>query len=312
MGVVSSLGTGLDAHWRHLVEKTTGIRQIGRAEPSMPLQYGGRVGPYELPPDAPDTLLKQQRFISPSSRLGLGAVSEAVRQSGLDLLQIRPERKALYIGTGDYTKVGYHDYYPALQAARLEDGGTIDCELLNRATLHKVNPFVLLEWLTNNLVAFVSLLYKIQGPNTILASHSPCGMEALELASRSLLRDRADVAIVVGTCCWVTPIPLFEMDTLGLLSRCHDGPRSFRPFDRRRDGFIAGEGAAALVLETSGPAIGRDATILGRLQGCGSFTEVSPAGGFSVPAGACEQAMTMAIQEAGCQPPDLEIGRAHV
>ncbi len=311
MGVVSSLGSGLDAHWRHLVAKSTGIRQVTQAALSTALQYAGRVEPHELPADTPSAILKQQRFMSPSSRLGLGAVNEAVRQSGLGLHQIRPERKALYIGAGDYTKAGYRDYYPALQDARLGNGGTIDCERLNRATLHKVNPFVLLEWLTNNLVAFVSLLYEVQGPNTTLASHSPCGMEALELASRSLLRGRADVAIVVGACCWVSPITLFEMDTLGLLSQCHDGPCSFRPFDRRRDGFIAGDGAAALVLETSDLALGRDATILGRILGFGSFTEVNPAGSFSVPMEACERAMAMAILEADCQPGDLAFISPH-
>jgi len=305
MGVVASLGSGLDAHWQHLVGKRTGIRQVTQAPLSKALQYAGRVEPNELPADTPAAILKQQRFMSPTSRLGLGAVSEAVRQSGLGLHQIRPERKALYIGTGDYSKAGYRDYYPALLDARLGDGETIDCELLNRATLHKVNPFVLLEWLTNNLVAFASLLCAVQGPNTTLASHSPCGAEALELASRSLLSGRADVAIVIGTCCWVTPITLFEMDTLGLLSQCHDGERSFRPFDRRRDGFIAGDGAAALILETSDLALKRDATILGRILGFGSFTEVRPAGSFSVPIEACERAMTTAILEADCQPGDL-------
>jgi len=305
MGIISSLGTGLDSHWQHLVKKATGIRQVTQGRVATPLQYAGRVEVSGLPPDAPDALLKQERLMSPSSLLGLWAVDEAVRQSGLDLLQIRPGRKALYIGAGDYTKVGYHDYYPALQDARLEDGKTIDYELLNRATLHKVNPFVLLEWLTNNLVAFVSLRYKVQGPNTILASHSPCGGQALELAIRSLVRGDADVAIVVGACCWVTPIPLFEMDTLGLLSQCRDGARSFRPFDRRRDGFIAGEGAAALVLETSDLARGRDATILGTILGFGDFTEVSRVGGLGLPMEACEQAMAMALKEADCLPKDL-------
>lgn len=305
LGLVSSLGRGLDLHWQRLLERTTGIRAIPQGNQETALEYAGQIDGDELLPDTPDVILKQQRFLSPSSRFGLSAVHEAVRQSGLDFLQIRPERKALYVSTGDYSKVGYHDYYPALQEARPDDGEAIDCDRLNQATLHKVNPFVLLEWLTNNLVAFVSSLYKVQGPNTTLSSQSPCGAQGLELAARSLWRGPADVAIVVGTCCWTTAIPLFEMNTLGLLSRCQEGARSFRPFDRRRDGFIAGDGAAALVLETADLARERNATILGTVLGFGSFTEVSPTQGFGPPTGACEKAMAAALREAGCGPREL-------
>lgn len=305
LGLVSSLGTRLDLNWQYLMKRTTGIRPNPQADPGSPLRYAGRVEGSELPPDTPDAILKQQRFVSPSSRFGLGAVDEAVKQSGLDFLQIPPERKALYVGTGDYSKVGCYDYYPALQEANSEDGQAIDFERLNQATLHKVNPFVLLEWLTNNLVAFVSSRYEIQGPNTTLSSQSPCGAQGLELAVRSLWRRHADVAIVVGTCCWTPPIPLFEMDRLGLLSECQEGARSFRPFDRRRDGFIAGDGAAAIILETRDLARGRNAEILGTIRGFGSFTEVSATGIFGPPATACEKAMTAALQEAGCRPTDL-------
>ena len=110
MGIVSSLGTGLDVHWQHLLKKVTGIQRAPHAWLETPLQYAGRVEGDALPPDTPDSILKQQRFMSPSSRFGLGAVSEAVKQSGLDLLAMPPERKALYLGTGDYSKVGYDDY----------------------------------------------------------------------------------------------------------------------------------------------------------------------------------------------------------
>jgi len=311
MGIVSSLGTTLDAHWQALLAKSTGIGQV-RGEPNpLPLRYAGRVESYELPPNTPDAVLKQERFMSPSSRFALGAVSDAVAHSGLDLLQIRPERKALYIGTGDYSKVGLPDYYPALREAGATEGVPIDCEKLNQATLHTVNPFVLLEWLTNNLVAFVSLLYKAQGPNTTLSSQSPCGAQTLELATRTLLRGDADLAIVVGSCAWSNPIPLFELDTLGLLSHCHDGPSSFRPFDRRRDGFIAGDGAAALILERLEFARERKAKLLGTICGFGSFTQVSATGGLGVPVESCVKAMAAALREAEIEPKDLAFISPH-
>lgn len=308
-GMVSSLGAGLDAHWQAVLGKTTGIQRLaGNGTPGGP-GYAGTVERCELPPDTPESILKQQRFMSPSSRLGLVALDEAVKQCGLDLLQLPSERKALYVGTGDFTKVGYHDYYPALQEAVGENG--LDIERLNRAALHKVNPFVLLEWLTNNVVAFASVLYQARGPNTTLASQSPCGMQALELAARSLRRGQADVALVLGTCSWVKPIPLFEMDTLGLLSRGRDGARSFRPFDRRRDGFLAGDGATALVLEPVDLARRRNATILGAFRGFGSFTELSTDGAFAPVAEAAVKAAAAALEEAGGRAGDLAFISPH-
>lgn len=305
MGAVTCLGSGLESHWQNLLKKATGIRGTKEVSLPKPLQYAGRVDNPELPSDTPEGILKQGRFMSPTTRFGLIAVREAVNQSGLDLLKVPRERKALYLGAGDYSKVGMHDYYPALQDAFKADMDTIDYELLNQATLHKVNPFILLQSLTNNLIAFVSSLYQAQGPNTTLASQSPCGAQALELATRSLLRGDADVAIVMGACRWTTPIPLFEMDRLGLLSSCRDGAHSFRPFDRRHDGFIAGEGAAALIIETGDHARQRDAAVLGRVLGFGNFTEVTPLGGLGAPAEAAGKAMNLALQEAETRPKDL-------
>src|SRR5262249_60995597 len=78
------------------------------------------------------------------------------------------------------------------------------------------------------------------------------------------------------------PVALFDLDELGLLSQCREGPASFRPFDARRDGFIAGDGAAALVLEPLERARARTARVRGCIRGLASFTDGgarrSPAG----------------------------------
>jgi 3-oxoacyl-[acyl-carrier-protein] synthase II len=133
----------------------------------------------------------------------------------------------------------------------------------------------------------------------------------VELAARSILRGQADVAIVAGTCTWIGPISLFEMDTIGLLSQCHDGARSVRPFDRRRDGFITGEGAAALVLEAPDLARRRGASVLGTLRGFGSFTQVNPTGGLGIPAEATEKAVAASLREAGIAPAGLAFVSPH-
>ena len=306
MGVVSSLASSLEGHWRQILQRATGIAELGGEDVPRSLRFAGRAMNDEtLPPGTPPEVLKQGRLISPSSRLGLRAVDEAVRDSGVDLVGIAPARKALYIGAADYSKAGYHDFYAAFREAGVAGDGAVHTERINRATLHAVDPFFLLEGLTNNLVAFVSRRYQLQGPNVTLASHSPCGAQALELAVRSLQQDQADVAIVIGTCVWSPFVSLFDLDALGLLSQCNDGSASFRPFDRRRDGFIAGDGAAALVLERVERARARGARILGSVRTAASFTDAGATASPGVSLETARRTLTTALDGAGVRAREL-------
>jgi len=311
MGVISSLASSLEQHWPRLLQGTTGIRELGEASLPRALRCAGRVDDDALPADTPPEVLKQGRLISPSSRFGLRAVDEAMRGSGLDLTHVEPSRRALYIGASDYSKASYRDFYAAIREAGVAAGRAVDPERVNKATLHTVDPFFLLEALTNNLVAFVSRRYQLQGPNTTLASHSPCGAQALEMAARSLVQDQADVAIVVGTCLWSPLVSLFDLDALGLLSRCREGATSFRPFDGRRDGFIAGDGAAALVLEPLERARARGARVLGCIRGLASFSDGGAAGSLGVSVETARRALAAAVDEAGIRPKELAFISPH-
>ena len=311
MGVISSLASSLEGHWQRVLQRATGIRELGGEDLPRALRYAGRVDDDALPPDTPADVLKQGRLISPGSRLGLRAVDEAVRASGLEVSKIAPERKALYIGAADYSKAGYRDFYAAFREAGVVADRVLDAERVNRATLHAVDPFFLLEGLTNNLVAFASRRYQLQGPNTTLASHSPCGAQALELAARSVLQEQADVAIVIGSCVWSPFVSLFDLDALGLLSQCREGPSSFRPFDARRDGFIAGDGAAALVLEPLGQARARNARVHGCIQGLASFTDGGDTASLGGSVETVRRALTAALEEAGIRPKELAFISPH-
>lgn len=311
LGLISSLAPSVQGHWERVLQLATGIRQVGGEDVPSALRYAGRVDDEGLPPDMPPEILKQGRLISVGSRLALRAVAEAVHASGLDLLKIPPVRKALYIGAADDSKGGYQDFYRAFREAGVGSNEAIDAEHVNRATLHAVDPFFLLEALTNNLVAFVSRRYQLQGPNTTLASQSPCGAQALDLACRSLLQDEADVAIVVGVCVWSRFVPRFDLDTLGLLSQCREGSTSFRPFDERRDGFIAGDGAAAMVLEPLERARARGARVFGCVRGLAGFTDGNDAQGLGVSVETTRRAMRAALDEADIRPEEIAFVSPH-
>jgi 3-oxoacyl-[acyl-carrier-protein] synthase II len=247
-------------------------------------------------------------FLNPGSTLGFVAACEAVAQSGLALGDVPPGRRALYIGSGDFTRIGSEFMQPALTAS--SDGrNRIDSVKLNSAMLTEVNPFFLLESIDNNLFSFLSAAFEFRGPNTSLATLSPYGAQALELASRSVQQGRADVALAVGCGNWITEIPLYELEGLGLLSKCRFGAQSFKPFDKSRDGFIPGEGGAAIFLEAEEIVEKRGGAALARITGTGNCIEFSE--GFGVPPKVVVRGVQEALDAASCEAGDMAFICAH-
>jgi 3-oxoacyl-[acyl-carrier-protein] synthase II len=308
-GLLTPLGSGCNVNWQRVRAEETGLSLGSFAGNPDHLQCWGRIDEAPLPADLPPKLTGQVKFLNRSAIFGFLASHEAVTHAGFPLEQVPPGRRALYIASGDYTKVGYEFMYPAVKDAVKE--GHFDHARLNSAALDKVNPFFLLESLQNNLFSFLSASFEFMGPNTSLSSLSPWGGQSIELAVRSIRQDKADIALAVGYGSWINEVPLFELDRIGILSRCRSGVNSFRPFDRRRDGFIPGEGGAALFLEAYGQAKRRGARILGSIRGTANYNEFIPEKGFAVAEKVSSRSMELALQDAGCNPEMLGFIIAH-
>lgn len=311
MGLMTPLGIGVEKNWEGLQAMKTGISHYPQEGAPRFLQYMGKVHEFEADKDISHKLLGQMKFLNRGSLLGFAAAREALTQSQTDFGDIPPYRRALYIASGDMTKVGYDFMYPAVKDGSHGRWQEMDFEKLNTSCLGKVNPFFLLESILNNLFSFLSAFSEFMGPNTNLASHSPCGGNALELACRSIMFGQADIALAVGCGTWLAEIPLYELEGLGILSRCRNGIHSYRPFDRKRDGFIPGEGGAALFLEASERAQKRNAPILGEIRGFGNSEEFSNDQTISVPARVNARSISQAIEDAGCDPADLAFISPH-
>lgn len=305
MGLLTPLGIGVEENWENVKALKTGIGHY--PQEGMPgfLQYFGKVREFETKQDIPAKLSGQMRFLSRGSLLGFAAAREAVAHSGINVNEIPPARRALYLASGDTSKVGYDFLYSAMKDATHGQWQEIDFEVLNRSTLNKVSPFFLLESIMNNLFSFLSAFFEFMGPNTTLGRHSPSGGSALELACRSIRQGAADIGIAVGCGNWITEIPLYEMERLGILSRCREGIRSYRPFDRRRDGFIPGEGGAALFLEASEVAERRGARVWGKIRGFGNGIDFSDVRDIMASPQTGATSMTLALEEAGFNPSDI-------
>ena len=295
-GLITPFGAGVDATQKGIQTNRIAVAEpTGEGPPCM--ECVGRA-PSELE-SFPPKLQGQVRFLNRGAHLGYNAALEAIGQAGDP--QALSSRRSLYLATGDLTGVGCRPLKPAITAAAGKGFDQLDRPTLNRSAIEQVNPFFLLETLYNNPYSFVSAAFDCMGPGTSLASDSPCGNQAVELAARNIQEDRADVALVVGCGSWVSKTPLFELEGIGLLSSAHRGNRSFRPFDARRDGFLAAEGGAALVLEPLPRALQRGAEVLGTIEGSGSASQP----GLSVPAKVTLRSMEIAVAEGAKKITDL-------
>ncbi|MGC9197229.1 MAG: beta-ketoacyl-[acyl-carrier-protein] synthase family protein, partial [Syntrophobacteraceae bacterium] len=305
MGLVTSLAKGVEANWKSVLAGKTGIERSERPGSPEYLQYFGKVQGCERPEGVPSKLAGQVRFLNRGAVLGFEAAMEAVRNSGIELSSVAVERRSLFLASGDLTRTGCEFMHPALRDATKNNPKEADRLVLNKSLMNKVNPFFLLESISNNLFSFLSAALEFMGPNTSLASLSPCGAQALELACRRVGEGQADIAMAVGCGCWITEIPMYEMEGLGILSRCKHGLSSFRPLDKTRDGFIPGEGGAAIMVEDRERAIARGALILAEIKGNGNSIEPPGGKGLSVPAQISKNSMRAALEEAGVDVRDL-------
>jgi 3-oxoacyl-(acyl-carrier-protein) synthase len=312
VGLVSPIGKDLKETLENISAGKSGIKSLDGAEgwPEF-MSHAGRV--VEEPPlgEINRKLMSQMKFLNRGSLLGFHSAREAVGGSGIDLEEIPAERRALYIGSGDLTNIDYHFLYQAVRDATGGKWEDINWEKLNASSLNKVNPFFLLESISNNLFSFLSAYYGLMGPNTTFASLSPCGSNSVELAVRSIAQGRADVALAVGCGSWHIETALYELRGLGVLSRSKQGAASFRPLDTHRDGFVPGEGGATLLLESEEKAKARGAKILGRIKGFGNSIEHTGGKSFIIPDHVHERSLREALSDSGTEAGELGFVIAH-
>jgi 3-oxoacyl-[acyl-carrier-protein] synthase II len=307
LGLVSPLGKNVRDNWNNVKDMKSGIvRCPGNGLPDF-LLHMGKVPEYDLPENIPPKQMGQIKFLNRGALLGLSATNEAISGAMERISGTAPGRRALYVASGDFNNIGYEFMYPAIRDGSNGRCEHIDQEKLNNAALNKVNPFFLLESLHNNLFSFLSAFVEFMGPNTSLASLSPCGGNALELAYRSIMQNNSDVALAVGYGSWINELSIYELEGLGILSGCRAGIHSFRPFDKSRDGFIPGEGGAAVLLESMDTAKQRGAGILGKIRAVENRAEFSSNNTLNVPEKVIKRNLQSVMKSAGCIKEDIAL-----
>jgi 3-oxoacyl-[acyl-carrier-protein] synthase II len=294
VGAVSPLGIGAEAFWAGLTAGRSGIRRIEHFDASsLPVQIAGEV-PGFVAADFMD--VKASRRMDRFAQLGIAAAREAIEGAGLTIGDANRERVGVVMNTG---------------------GGGIWTIETNVVAMHAksgkaVSPFLIPMFAPNMASCQVSIAFGIRGPSLTSVAACAAGIQAYVDAVHMLERGEVDAVVCGGTEAALSPVSITGLANMGALSRRNDDPeRASRPFDAGRDGFVFGEGAAVMVLETEEHAFRRGAPILCQASG-GAYT--SDAFHITAPledgAGAA-LAMSRALARAGLAPEDVDYVAAH-
>ena len=294
LGVVTSIGHTVDAFWASLVAGRGGIHRITLFDPKdFACQIGAEVRDWEAA-DHMDP--KEARRNDRYTHCGFVAAKQAVADAGLDMAKEDGDRVGVIVGSGIG---GMYTYESQLKV--LAERGP-----------RKVSPFTIPSLIGNMCSGLVAIELGARGPNFGVVSACATGTHALGEAAHTIRRGDADVMVAGGSEAAITPFAYASFCSMKAMSTRNESPETAcRPFDRGRDGFIMGEGAGVLVLESLEHAQARGARIYCELAGyaatCDAFhiTQPDPEGkGLSM-------AMKRALASAAVTPDQIDYINAH-
>ena len=294
MGALAPNGNNVSEYWDALTAGQSGIDHITYFDTTdFPVKIAGEVSNFD-PEQYFDR--KEVRKLDPFSVYALVASNEAIQMSGLDAGGFDPQRAGVMLGCG----IGG---ITTLLAEHV---------VLQNRGARRISPFFVTKLIANIAGGQIAIKWDLQGPNQTVTSACASATDAIGLALRLIQSGSADIMVAGGTEASICDLPLAGFSTIRALCNAADPPQSAsRPFDKDRRGFVMGEGAGILVLETEDHAVSRGATILGELAGYGStndaFHVTQPAQGG---AGAVK-AMQLAMEDAGAEPEEVDYINAH-
>lgn len=294
LGLITPLGIGVESSWEALLEGRSGIGVISAFDSSdLPVHIAGEVKGFDpLLYLEPKEVKKMDRFI----HFALAASTMAVEDSGLKITGDNAKRVGVIIGSGMGGLPAIEHYHKVY----LEKG------------YRRITPFFIPMLIINLASGQVSIKFGAKGPNSAVATACASGSHAIGDAFRVIQRGDADVMIAGGTESVITPMAIGGFAVMKALSTRNDEPeQASRPFDRDRDGFVMGEGAGIVILESLENARKRNARIYAEIVGYGMtsdayhITSPSPDGEG---AAAC---MATTLRDAGVSPEVVDYINAH-
>ncbi len=294
IGIYSALGNNRKDFWDALSNGVSGAGTIGGFDAS---EYKSKVAA-EIKDFQPNEYLskKRSRRMSRFSQIASCAAIQAVEDAGVELDNMDSMRVGTVIGTaaGDYTNLEQQ------HKTLLEKGPGYG------------HPLAVPMIIPNMSSANIGIDLNITGPNLGVATACSSGGHAIAMAALLLKSGGADVMLAGGSEAAITPLTVNAYGCMGVLTSRNDEPtRASRPFDAERDGFLIGEGASVLVLETEEHARRRGAEILGYLAGAGMTADAHSVAIPEPEGTSAAHAVEMAMKEGGLNKEDIGYINAH-
>jgi 3-oxoacyl-[acyl-carrier-protein] synthase II len=294
VGAVSPLGVTLAESWSNALEGRSGIARITKFDAThYDVTFAGEVKNFVA-----DTYVekKEQKKMDLFIQYALATAKMAFDQSGLKITEENTHRTGVFIGSGMGGLPGIEE-----QHSRLVEKGP-----------GRVSPFFIPSVITNLAPGWVSMQYGIRGPNFTITSACATGVHSIGEAYNYIRFGLADQMLAGGTESTVSPMAIAGFGNMKALSTRNEVPaEASRPWDKDRDGFVLGEGAATFILESLESATKRGANILCEISGYGAssdayhITSPDPEGKGFV------SAMNAALSDAGLNSNEINYVNAH-
>ncbi len=303
MGLVTSLGCGVETNWKNLLAGKSGIRGIQSFDVSdLPAKIAGQVpsgetgdGLFNVDDWVPT---KEQRRMDNFIIYGLAAAIQAVSDSGWE-----PENEEDQARTGVMIGSGIGGLEEISKNAIMVEEGKI----------RRISPFFIPASLVNLVSGHVSIKYGFRGPNHSVVTACSTGAHAIGDAARIIMWEDADVMVAGGTEAAVCRLGVAGFCAARALStKFNDDPeRASRPWDKDRDGFVMGDGAGVVVLEELEHAKARGANILAEVIGYGMSGDAHHITAPAKDGKGAQRCMEAALKRAGVDPEDVDYINAH-
>jgi 3-oxoacyl-[acyl-carrier-protein] synthase II len=295
MGTVNPLGTNITQFWDNIKAGVSGVGPITKFDTTdYPAKIAGEVRDFD-PSDLLDR--KETRSMADFTKFAVHAAVQAMQQAGLDNGGYDPYRSGVYLGNG----IGGFEVVEENLAKLFERGP------------HAVAPLTIPKLISNEAAGNIAIHYNFKGPCHTTVTACASGTDAIGAAFNAIRFGQVDVALSGGTEAAITKLSVAGFCRLqALATKYNDTPQiASRPFDKERDGFVMGEGAGMLVLESLSHAKARKAVILGEIAGysmtCDAFHVTAP----NPDGEGAARAMKAALEMAGIKPEEVDYINAH-
>lgn len=292
IGAVTPLGLNADESWKAMVEGKNGIAPITLFDTAnFKTKLAAEVKGFD-----PHTILEKADIVKTDrySMFGLAASQEAVDDSGI-LRTVEPERFAVYFGSG----IGGITSFASEHTKLMEKGP------------RRVSPYFVPMMIANMAAGMIAIRFNCQGAALPAVTACASGSNAIGEAVRAIRHGYADAVITGGCEAAITDIGVAGFINMQALSVSEDVNAASLPFDKRRAGFVIGEGGAALILEEYEHAKARGAKIYAEAVGYGSTCDAHHITAPDPEAGGASRAMKQALEEAGYTESDKIYINAH-